>query len=296
MAIYSYLQGGLGNQMFQYAIARALSEHYQTPFALNRGWYDKPQGEATPRELDLTLLNIREIVISSDPFPNRPRKISRLLQKFLPTKNLVIYQRNAFDFDPSLFNLQKISSKNVYLSGYWQAFPYIDAIKEQLKEEFRTKSEISDNYRAYLEKIQLSESVMVHIRRGDYVYSPSAAQYHGVLPIGYYQKAIVEMIAKRPKAHFFIFSDDLAWAKEALNANIEKTFIEHSSTYDAVAQELQLMYACRHHIIANSTLSWWGAWLKQNDSGLVYAPRHWVNDANLDISALMPPEWQKIKC
>jgi hypothetical protein len=294
MAIYSYLQGGLGNQMFQYAIARALSERYQTAFILNRSWFGTPQGNATPRELQLNLLNIQDIQFIDEIFPKKLGKIARILQPFLPTQSLVIYQRNAFDFDPTLFKLKNVSTRDLYISGYWQAFPYIDAIREQLKEEFKTRSAIADSYQDYLQKIHTSESVMVHIRRGDYVHSPAAAQYHGTLPIHYYQTAIQDLLAVKPNAHLFIFSDDLMWAKEALGASAQKTYIEHTSSADAAAQELQLMFACKHHIIANSSLSWWGAWLKQEKNGLVLAPNRWINDQHLDLSNLLPAEWKKV--
>jgi hypothetical protein len=294
MAIYSYLQGGLGNQMFQYAIARALSERYQTAFILNRSWFDAPQGNATPRELQLSLLNIKDIRFTDEAFPKKLGKIGRFLQRFVPTRPLVIYQRNAFDFDPSLFKLKNTSTRDLYLSGYWQAFPYIDLIREQLRKEFKTKSVISDSYQDYLRQIHSSESVMIHIRRGDYIHSPAAAQYHGTLPIHYYQTAIQELLAIKPKAHLFIFSDDLVWAKEALGASEQKTYIEHSPSADAATQELQLMFACKHHIIANSSLSWWGAWLKQDKSGLVFAPNRWINDQHLDLSNLLPAEWKRI--
>ena len=280
--------------MFQYAIARALSERYQTAFSLNRSWFDKSQGNATPRELQLSLLNIKNIPFTDAAFPKKLGKIARALQLFLPTKSLVIYQRNAFDFDPTLFKLKSISNKDLYLSGYWQAFPYIDEIREQLKEEFRTKSAIADSYQTYLQQIHTSESVMVHIRRGDYVHSPAAAQYHGTLPIHYYHSAIQELLSVKPDAHLFIFSDDLIWAKKALGASAKKTYIEHASAADAAAQELQLMFACKHHIIANSSLSWWGAWLRQDAGGLVFAPNRWINDQNFDLSNLLPAEWTKI--
>jgi len=280
--------------MFQYAIARALSERYQTAFILNRSWFGTPQGNATPRELQLNLLNIQDIQFTGEIFPKKLGKIARILQPFLPTQSLVIYQRNAFDFDPTLFKLKNVSTRDLYISGYWQAFPYIDAIRELLKEEFKTRSAIADSYQDYLQKIHTSESVMVHIRRGDYVHSPAAAQYHGTLPIHYYQTAIQDLLAVKPNAHLFIFSDDLMWAKEALGASVQKTYIEHTSSADEAAQELQLMFACKHHIIANSSLSWWGAWLKQEKNGLVLAPNRWINDQHLDLSNLLPAEWKKV--
>lgn len=294
MTIYSYLQGGLGNQMFQYAIARALAKHYQTDFALNQSWFNQSLEGDTLRDLQIGLLNIREAHVTSTPFPPKPSKITRFFQKFLPPNPIIIYQKNAFDYDPTLFKLRLAHKRDIYLSGYWQAYRYIESIKEQLKAEFKSKSPLSNHYQQYLHLIQSHESVMLHIRRGDYVHSPAASKFHGTLPITYYQSAIKEVQSLNPQAHFFIFSDDLEWAKNALDGISEKTFIEHDQSTDAVVQELQLMFACKQHIIANSTLSWWGAWLKEYERGMVYAPAHWINSQNLNPSLLLPNEWKQI--
>jgi Glycosyl transferase family 11 len=294
MAIYSYLQGGLGNQMFQYAIARALSEHYQSTFLLDRSWFDAPQAETTPRPYQLDLLNIKEGLHSEVAFPKRPNKLMRSLQKWLPVGPAIYYQQNAFEFDARLLHLKAVSQRDLFLFGYWQAFPYIETIRPILQGEFKTKKSVAEHYQPYLEQIRSSEAVMLHIRRGDYVNSPSAAKFHGVLPLSYYQQAIEALLLNQPNAHFFIFSDDLPWAKEALPKDLKITFIENSSMPDAAAQELQLMYECQHHIIANSSLSWWGAWLKKDCSGLVFAPNRWISDSSLDLSNLLPANWQRI--
>jgi hypothetical protein len=294
MTIYSYLQGGLGNQMFQYAIARALAKRYQTDFLLNHSWFNQPLEGDTPRELQIHLLNIQDVGLDGTRFPSKPNKISRFFQKILPVKSLIIYQKRAFDYDPTLFNLDHIKNRNLYLSGYWQAYPYFQSIQEQLKVEFQTKSTLSHHYKKYLDQIQSKESVMVHIRRGDYVNSPAASQYHGVLPLNYYLSAIQDIRSKKPQAHLFIFSDDLVWAQNTLASIPEKTFIEHDLCTDAVSQELQLMISCKHHIIANSTLSWWGAWLKEYEPGSVYAPNQWIKDPNLNLDYLLPTQWKRI--
>ncbi|MBU3623265.1 alpha-1,2-fucosyltransferase [Polynucleobacter sp. AP-Latsch-80-C2] len=294
MAIYSYLQGGLGNQMFQYAIARALSEHYQSTFLLDRSWFDVPQAETTPRPYQLDLLNIREGVSSKVTFPKRPNKLIRSLQKWLPIGPVIYYQQNAFGFDEQLLHLRAMAQRDLFLFGYWQAFPYVEAIRPILQSEFKTKRPAAEHYQPYLEQIRSSDSVMLHIRRGDYVNSPSAAKFHGVLALSYYQQAIEALLLNKPNAHFFIFSDDLPWAKEALPQDLKITFVENSSQADAAAQELQLMYECKHHIIANSSLSWWGAWLKKDCSGLVFAPNRWISDSSLDLSNLLPASWQRL--
>lgn len=294
MAIYSYLQGGLGNQMFQYAIARALSEHYQSSFLLDRSWFDLPQIETTPRPYQLGFLKIQEVAQTTVGFPKRPNRLKRLLQQFLPFGPIVYYQQNAFEFDAELLNLDGLGQRDLFLFGYWQALPYLEPIKMILQQEFKTQHAISDHYQSYLEHICTSESVMLHIRRGDYVNSPSAAKFHGALALSYYQQAIEELLLNKPNAHFFIFSDDLPWAKEALPKDLQISFVENALQADDAAQELQLMCACKHHIIANSSLSWWGAWLKQDCGGFVFAPNRWISDSSLDLSNLLPAHWQKI--
>ena len=294
MAIYSYLQGGLGNQMFQYAIARALSEHYQSSFLLDRSWFDSPQIETTPRPYQLEFLKIQKVAQTTVGFPKRPKRLKRLLQQFLSFGPIVYYQGNAFEYDAELLNLDGLGQRDLFLFGYWQAFPYLEPIKMILQQEFKTQQPISAHYQSYLKQIGSSESVMLHIRRGDYVNSPSAAKFHGALTLSYYQQAIEELLLNKPNAHFFIFSDDLPWAKEALPKDLQITFVENALQADAAAQELQLMYACKHHIIANSSLSWWGAWLKQDCGGFVFAPNRWISDSSLDLSNLLPAHWQKI--
>lgn len=294
MAIYSYLQGGLGNQMFQYAIARALSEHYQSLFLLDRSWFDVPQEQTTPRPYQLDLLNIKTVGLLEDAFPKRPNRLKRLTQALLPIGPIVYYQTDAFAFDSGLFNIPKMQERDLYLFGYWQAFPYLSSVRSILQTEFSTRKAVSPHYQPYLKAIRSSESVMLHIRRGDYVSSPSAAKFHGVLPLSYYINAISLVLSQKPNTNFFIFSDDLSWAKEALPKELNITFVENSLQPDAAAEELQLMFECKHHIIANSSLSWWGAWLKKNSPGIVIAPNRWISDNHLDLSNLLPASWQKL--
>ena len=280
--------------MFQYAIARALSEHYQSTFLLDRSWFDVPQSETTPRPYQLDFLQIQNVANSDLVFPKKPHRWIRVLQEILSSGPMVYYQQNAFEFDPSLFQLKRMAERDLFLFGYWQAYPYLEAIRPILQTEFKTKEPAPNHYQSYLELIRRSESVMLHIRRGDYVNSPSAAKFHGVLPLSYYQQAIEVLLLQKPDSHFFIFSDDLPWAKEALPKNLKITFVENALQADAAAQELQLMTECKHHIIANSSLSWWGAWLKQDSNGLVFTPNRWISDNSLDLSNLLPSSWHKI--
>jgi hypothetical protein len=294
MTIHSYLQGGLGNQLFQYAVARALSEHYQVGFALDKSWFDQSLEGVTPRTFQLDLLNIDNIVDSNGPFPKKPNRLRQFLQSTFSNRPFVYYQKNAFSFDPTLFNLRNASNRDIYLYGYWQGFGYIEAIRPILQKEFQLRSGVSSHYQPLLKQINHSDSVMLHIRRGDYVASPSAAQFHRVLSLNYYLNAIKAIQAAQPDAHYFVFSDDLPWAKAAMPNTIPITYVEHALELDDAAQELQLMYACKHHVIANSSLSWWGAWLKKDLRGLVFAPDQWISEPRTELANLLPADWIKI--
>ena len=294
MTIHSYLQGGLGNQLFQYAAARAVSEHYKVDFALDKSWFDQSLAGVTPRKYQLDLLNIEKVNFSNHSFPTKPNRLDQFLQSTFSSRPFICYQPNAFSFDPALFNLRNVSNRDVYLYGYWQGFGHIEAIRPILEKEFQLRSRISAHYRPFLEQIMNSASVMLHIRRGDYVESPSAAQFHGVLSLDYYLNAIQAIQAIQADAHYFVFSDDLPWAKSMIPPGLPITFIDNSISMDAAAQELQLMRACKHHIIANSSLSWWGAWLKNNQNGIVFAPNRWINQDNSNLSDLLPPSWHRL--
>jgi len=294
MTISTYLQGGLGNQMFQYAAAKALAQHYQVNLSIDSSWFSYPPLGITKRNLDLSYLNISCKDITSSPPTKHKSKLALLLGSYLPYGPIVKIQRNAFNFNKSLFRLKNLKGRDLNLIGYWQSYKYFEKIRPILLSEFKTKNSIAEHYQSYLEQIRSSDSVMLHIRRGDYVNSPSAAKFHGVLPLSYYQQAIEALLLNQPNAHFFIFSDNLPWAKEALPKDLKITFVENSLQADAAAQELQLMYECQHHIIANSSLSWWGAWLKKDCSGLVFAPNRWISDSSLDLSNLLPANWQRI--
>jgi hypothetical protein len=294
MTIHSYLQGGLGNQMFQYAIAKSLSAHHGVDFSLDSSWFKTIPPGVTPRKLELPLLQITGGTTQKIGDNLDQHKLLLAIQYLLPFGPMIKKQRDAFNFDIGLFKLKVLHRRNLHLFGYWQSYKYFESIRPTLQIEFQTVNPISSHYDYFLNDIRHSESVMLHIRRGDYIHSPSAAKYHGALELKYYIEAIDRILSVLPKAHFFIFSDDLLWAKESLPKNIGMTFIEHSLQIDDAAQELQLMRACKNHVIANSSLSWWGAWLKNEAGGLVFAPNRWVNNKQLSLDDLLPDSWHRI--
>jgi hypothetical protein len=294
MNIIAQLQGGLGNQLFQYATARALAHRHHTTLLLDQSWFTKTYEDVTPRELLISALNTKGAFISLDAPPKRPNRIRRILQRLWPMNPFVYSEKTPYCFDENLLRATAFKKQNLYLIGYWQSYRYFESIKEILQTEITPKNPLNAHYQDYLGQIQSSTSAMIHIRRGDYVHLPSASKVHGFVGLQYYQQGMATILAKSPDIHFFVFSDDPNWAKENLPHQERITLIQSYESSDAVIQELELMTHCQHHLIANSSLSWWAAWLAKNPGNLVICPSHWTTDSDMKWDDLLPASWQRI--
>ena len=197
----------------------------------------------------------------------------------------VFGERRLFTYNEAFEKL----SGSTYLIGYWQSYRYFEAIVDKLLREIRSKHPVSEANRMWLSRIEESNSVCLHVRRGDYlrgkVDSPIACGR------SYYANAMghISRLLIHPK--LFVFSDDMAWCRSAF-ANSEAAFVDSNGPDDAV-DDLRLMAACRHHIIANSSLSWWGAWLARHPDQIVIAPEPWLPAADSDRD-LLPTRWIKM--
>lgn len=294
MNIIVQLQGGLGNQLFQYATARALAHRHQTSLLIDQGWFTKTYDDVTPRELLLTTLNTKGAFISLDSPPKKPKLIRRILQKVWPVNPYVYSEKTPYCFDPYLTKAPTFKAQNLYLMGYWQSYRYFDQIKNILQSEISLKVSLDTHYQNYLNQIQASKSAMVHVRRGDYVHLANAAKIHGFVGLDYYAQGMSNLLSKDPNTQFFVFSDDLVWARSNLPHQDKITFIQTLESSDAVTQELELMTHCQNHLIANSSLSWWAAWLAKNPANTVICPSRWTNDFALNWDDLLPAHWQRI--
>ena len=297
--IVSRIWAGLGNQLFQYAAGKNLATLHKTDFKLDCRWFGQAIPCDTPRRYELDCFNIHaERTVDSDlrQYPFTTIAKSKLARSFLPRWQLFLQKRTPyahlrsyrelhFHFDSKFFDL----SSDTYLVGYFQSERYFKPIEGKLRKEFTFKIPPSPENKTLLEKIQNSSSVSLHIRRGDYVLDPRVGLHHGVCNLTYYQKAIQEIERRVRNPHFYIFSDDIPWAKTHLFIGHNSTYISHNQG-DKSYEDLRLMSHCRHHIIANSSFSWWGAWLNSRSDKLVMAPRKWTN-ISLDISDLIPSGW-----
>jgi hypothetical protein len=278
--------GGLGNQMFQYAAGRCLAHLNNTQLKLDvTGFTDYKL-----RSFDLHSLHTDCQFASANEIRNLlpSHNFEKALQYLSPKKKRTYYREKYFHFDDNMLKF----GKNVYLKGYFQSEKYFLPIKEIIQNEFRIKEEAIAGVKDFFNAPGSANRVSVHLRRGDMKNDPVMAERHGVMPLSYYQKAIEIIRSKISAPHFYFFSDDIDWTKENFNTT-DATFVsgEISKTH---FEDLYLMSQCDHNIIANSSFSWWGAWLNKSVNKIVIAPNKWFNNGPTDLHDLIPDDWIKI--
>ncbi len=280
--------GGLGNQMFQYAFAYTISNNKKNAVKLDISSFKT----YNLREYELGLFNVT-IGIAEEKESNilkfkqenyLERAVRKMRRKSMPL-SAKYYKEPHFNFDKNVFDLQ-----NVYFDGYWQTEQYFKKYREELLKEFTLKQDFSKQSQVYKNEIVKVESVSLHIRRGDYVTNEHTNSVHGTCSLEYYEKAVLLMQSKLNNPHFFIFSDDLAWGRENLDF-IDNLTVVYLDENVPDHEEMLLMSHCKHNIIANSSFSWWGAWLNQNSEKMVIAPSKWFNDLSKDTINLIPEAW-----
>lgn len=285
------LVGGLGNQMFQYAFGRALSEQKKQPLMLDTAWYYNIPAADTPRTFDLNCFPLKADVFRSDqesPFSFHKIKFLEKVMKKLSERRMLplkdYFAERMPSFDESVFETQG----KMYFDGYWQSPQYFEKIRDLLIEEF-TPKDLTSFDKEMMTKVKNTSSVSVHIRRGDYVSNDYARARHLVCDRDYYDKALSSLNEKYSNLKYFFFSDDPEWVKsEFYDLDIE--VIEGNQ--DRPWIDLYLMSGCRHHIIANSSFSWWGAWLS-TEEGETIAPRIWFTNGD-PMDDLIPENWVRL--
>lgn len=280
------LTGGLGNQMFQYATGRSLAEIKNTELKIDKTSYEINDPNTTPRKYELNNFNIIENFIEKKEVNNFKKK-SRL-SKILPGSYYYIREKK-YCFNKNIFNIKG----NIYLDGYWQSEKYFMNIKNLIKEEFKLRVAPNKKNNDLIDKIQSTNAVAIHIRRGDYVTDLEINKFHGICSINYYKKGIDIINNIIPNVHYYIFSDDPEWSKKNLVIDTAVDYINHNSP-DEGYLDLRLMRYCKHFIIANSSFSWWGAWLSDYKNKIVIAPKKWFNDPSIINKDLRPRKWIKI--
>lgn len=289
---YILLQGGLGNQMFQYAFYLTLKQK-NTKTKCDSSIV-KIRNDHNGYELN-NVFNIETetskltyIITKCLNYSKSHKHISRLISKIF--KIQLIKDSIPSEYKPEIV----VNNIKSYYLGYWQSEKYFKNISETIRTAFTFDvTKLSQESRQTAKKIQNTNSISIHIRRGDYLLDKYQKLYGGICTLDYYTKAINYMLENVPDCKFFIFSDDIKWVEENLcNLIHNKTFIDFNKGKNSW-QDMYLMSICKHNIIANSTFSWWAAWLNLNKNKIVISPKVFLNIG--DSKDLIPEDWIKIK-
>jgi hypothetical protein len=294
------LVGGLGNQLFQYSLARRLSVRHGLPIKLDVSGYTRPANphDPWPRRYDIVRFRIVADIATPDDlarvrrrWPGPARRILDGLDALRPLhrrRRIVEPEAWRFTFDSALADLDV--RRAVYLEGgFWQCARYLEGIEPLLKQELRLKAAPLNGTAACADELARGDSVAVHVRRGDYV--ASGVNGFGALPLSYYETAVRELTREVKEPRLYVFSDDPEWARAHLRLGHPTTVISRDVEQSA-CEDLWLMSRCRHHVIANSSFSWWGAWLGQGPGQIVYAPRRYYRNHDRATPDLYPAAWR----
>lgn len=289
------LKGGLGNQMFQYAFAKAISYASEQPFQLDlRFLNDRTHRKNFVfREYDLDLFNIEPKI--AKPLKYYPGqfyfemaydKVHRI------NKMPYIFKSKSIYYEKSLkFNKEILDNKNfIYFDGYFQSYKYFDNIKSEILSDFTFREKIEQRGIEMLDKIKNQNSICLNVRRGDFVNGKVVVE----IPSTYHYIAVDYILEKIYEPHIFVFSDDINWCINNLKFPCPTTFVTHDYKGERFRTYMELMINCKHFIIPNSTFAWWAAYLNTSIDKIVITPKNWFESKFIDTNDLIPDSWIKL--
>ena len=283
--------GGLGNQMFQYAFGRRLAAGLGVPLKLDitafGSFYDKRPYALGALRIEEDFASAHDIAVTLRGRFAWARGGLQRTSLALPPDTGRLVRQEGFAFDPSMLALKDGS----YLEGYWQSERYFDAVADRLRAEFVPRSPPRAAVAELAVEMGRGDSVSLHVRRGDYVSEPDVRRIHLVCDESYYARCVEYLAARLDAPCFYVFSDEPAWARANLRIPFPTTIVADRCPATDV-EDLWLMTQCHHHVIANSSFSWWGAWLDARQPKTVLMPQRWFRDRDPDYSAdIRPPGW-----
>lgn len=286
------LNGGLGNQLFQYAAGFALAAKNQDQLKVDLSAFDYQRGSRDAiRFPDILHFSLSAPMASSEEV-NEHRNpwgsVSRAARFFRHR----VFKQYLSDWHPEVL----LKKGDVYLEGYFQCEKYFENCLHELLGEYRLRTDLSEALVTWDEKIAaLPCPVSLHVRRGDYVTDPRANALHNICTVDYYQRAIAEIRVRLGECNLVVFSDDVTWVQKNLGLGKDVLYIswERSLVGESLlaSQELVLMSHCRHHIISNSTFSWWGAYMNTRSGKIVIAPALWNRSKVDSHKNILPRGW-----
>ena len=295
MVIIVKLIGGLGNQMFQYAIGKSIALHHNAELKLDLKFFNTNHRDKsiTKRNFQLCVFNINgPFATDKEVFKLTRRTPVYWLDKIL---NRIMGCRPTYFIEKHYGFDNTISAKHppVVLEGFWQSEKYFVQFKQEILRTFKFSSLLNSTSVAFLEKIKSVNAVSIHVRRSDYVTVAKNTHTYGACSIEYYQEAVALIKRKVSNPVFFVFTDDYEWVRHNLIAQGNFILVE-GNIGDNSWMDMCLMSNCKHNIIANSSFSWWGAWLNKNVDKMVIAPQNWYKNPDFDTKDIVPQGWIRL--
>jgi len=284
------ITAGLGNQLFQYATARAVSLRIGRPLRLDLHYYSLKSNRAYRLEsYDLPAAPATDEELSHFLTPMYRHRFGRRLafstNRILPFRWRRIIAERSPRFDVRVLQIRW----SVYLSGFWQSEQYFADYSDTIRHELTLTTPVPLAYRGVLEQIDACESVGLIVRRGDYL---GISNTQGICTLEYYRRALETINTKVPGCRVFVFSDDIPWCRENLDWQTDMVFVP-SVTPERPEEHLRILSRCQHFILANSSFAWWGAWLALRADKIVIGPQKWMHPWKPFID-LMPTSWIKV--
>lgn len=287
------LKGGMGNQMFQYAFGKALAQILGTSVQFDCAvLLDRARGrDFVYRDYDLDIFNVQpEFSVQPDRlrtlFKLKSATVSRYIKRWA-AQGRTIYKEKHFHVEQAL--LQQPPDGVLY-DGWWQSFRYAALIEEEVRKAFEFQDSILLESQPLLEQINNTNSVCLNVRRTDFLTTPAL----NATNLAYFLRAAAHMAERVQNPSFFVFSDDVEWCREHIKLPHPVQVVAHTHKGRKFGNYMQLMKACKHFIIPNSSFAWWAVWLNEQQEKHVIAPKKWFNEGNHDTTDLVPENWIRL--
>jgi len=286
------LKGGMGNQMFQYAFGVKLATALDTELKIDlSSLLDRSKGEFVYRNYDLPIFKVNDQLLISEGFFKtiyKPKisRITKMMRQYI-NKGKTFIKEKHFHFQPELITQPKDNS--IY-EGWFQSPKYFSEVEDKIRKEFQFKNSILENSKPLFEKIKNTNSICLNVRRTDFLKVDTL----NTTDKNYFFKA-AKYIAKRiENPVFYVFSDDVEWCRKNIVMDYPVEVVEHEHKGHKFGNYMQLMIACKHFIIPNSSYAWWAVWLNEHPNKIVVAPQNWFNDLQINTSDLVPDSWVRL--
>lgn len=286
------LKGGMGNQMFQYAFGKKMASLLETELVLDlSSLLDRSKGDFVYRNYDLPIFNVRDQLLLKETllttlYKPKVRRITKWVQRYI-SKGKGYIKEQHFHFEPTYLTHPK---KETIYEGWFQSPKYFEGIEQEIRGEFTFKKKVLNASQPLLKEIQNTNAICLNVRRTDFLKVDTLNTTNK----DYFLKAAQYLASKVKQPIFYIFSDDIEWCRKHIQLDYPIKVIGHEHKGFKFGNYMQLMIACKHYIIPNSSFAWWAVWLNKNDSKIVIAPKNWFKDASIDTTDLVHPDWIRL--